>query len=112
MTRFDASLENWRKAAALEPENAVYAAGIGESLMYARRYNEALAQFEAAEALDPKRPETWSFKGATLKYLGRNAEAIAALKTFLDLSDGKMFYGPLREIAEGDIATLEAEAQP
>ena len=112
MTRFDASLENWRKAAALEPENAVYAAGIGESLMYARRYEDALAQFEAAEALDPKRPETWSFKGATLKYLGRNEEAIAALKTFLDLSEGKRFYGPLREIAEGDIAALEAEAAP
>ncbi len=112
MTRFDASLENWRKAAALEPENPVYTAGIGESLMYARRYDEALAQFEAAEALDPKRPETWSFKGATLKYLGRNEEAIAALKTFLELSEDKMFYGPLREIAEGDIATLEAEAAP
>ncbi len=112
MTRFDASLENWRKAAALEPDNAVYAAGIGEALMYARRYEEALAQFEAAETLDPKRPETWSFKGATLKYLGRNAEAIAALRTFLDLSDGKMFYGPLRDIAEKDIATLEAEARP
>lgn len=112
MTRFDASLENWRKAAALDPENAVYAAGIGESLMYARRYEDALAQFEAAEALDPKRPETWSFKGATLKYLGRNEEAIAALKIFLDLSEGKRFYGPLREIAEGDIAALEAEAAP
>ena len=112
MTRFDASLENWRKAAALQPENAAYAAGIAESLMYARRYNEALAQFEVAEKLDPARPETFSFKGATLKYLGRNDEAIAALKTFLDLSDGKMFYGRLREIAEADIATMEAEAAP
>ena len=112
MTRFDASLENWKKAAALEPKNAVYAAGIGEALMYARRYDEALAQFDAAVALDPERPETWSFKGATLKYLGRKDDAIAALRTFLKLSDDKMFYGPLREIAESDIATLEAEAKP
>jgi len=112
LTRFDASLANWKKAAALQPYNAAFSAGIGEALMYSRRYDEALAQFDRAIAIDPERPESWSFKGATLKYLDRNAEAVAALQKFLELSDGKMFYGPLRELAESDIAELQAEATP
>ena len=80
--------------------------------MYARRYDEALAQFDAAIALDPARPESWSFKGATLKYMDRKADAIAALQKFLDLSNGKMFYEPLRDIAEADIAELQAAVTP
>lgn len=109
--RLDDSVESWRTASKLEPENAAYAAGVGEALMYAQRYDEALAQFDKALQLDPARPETWSFKGATLKYLGRKEEAITALQTFLDLSKDKLFYGPLRDLAESDIASLKAEAE-
>jgi tetratricopeptide (TPR) repeat protein len=104
------AVENWKKAAELAPDNAAYVAGVGEALMYSKRYNEALVQFDRALEIDPARPETWSFRGATLKYMGRREEAVASLEKFLELSKDQFYYGPMRDLAEADIAALKAEA--
>jgi tetratricopeptide (TPR) repeat protein len=104
------AIASWKTAAELDPTNAAYAAGVGEALMYSQNYGEALAAFDRALELDPARPETWSFKGATLKYMGRGAEAVVALEKFLELTENQFIYGPMREIAEGDLAVLKAGA--
>lgn len=108
--KLEDSLATWERVRQLQPEEVRYVAATGELLYYLQRYPEALKRFEEAEAMNPDRPETLSFKGAVLKAMGRPQEALVPLKRFLELTDGNLIYGALREIAKQDVAAIEAAA--
>ncbi len=108
--KLEDALASWERARELQPAEVRYVAGSAEVLYYLERYPEALARFEEAEAMDPNRPETLSFKGAALKQMGRPQDALVALRRFLELTEGKIIYGALRELAEKDVAEIESAA--
>ena len=53
MGRWDESLKSIRRAAELDPLSPSIASDLGVTLLFARRWDEAIAQFEKTLGLDP-----------------------------------------------------------
>ncbi len=68
----------YRKAIALDPDNANAHQWLAEVLGFSRRFDEALAELRLAEQLDPLISAIHKIRGRTLYAAGRFAEAVAA----------------------------------
>ena len=79
--RFDEGLPRLRQAVDSEPVSVVYARLLGDGLLMARRYDEAMSYYQKAVELDPSfSPTQFSLAFLHLS-TGRHAEAVEALAT-------------------------------
>ncbi len=80
---------SFRKAIALNPNNADPLSGYSHLLNILGRPDEAMKQIETALALDPLNPRIKSFYGMDLMFVRRYDEAVKAFREALDLSPGQ-----------------------
>jgi DNA-binding winged helix-turn-helix (wHTH) protein/Tfp pilus assembly protein PilF len=95
----------FRRALALNPNNAVAHHWYATYLMCLRRYPEALAEIERARALDPGSKSTLADKGYILFEAGRQQEAIALLKQMEENEPD--FISPHRSLKEIYLLTAD-----
>ncbi len=90
--RYDAALEKYRAALAVDTGNVYAAEGIARSIQRMGNHADALAAFDAALAIDPDFAPGIANRGILLDTMGRHREALDAYRAALaldpDLSDG------------------------
>ena len=70
--RADAAISGARHSVALDPLNPLSHRALGDTLRYARRYDEAIAAYEASSAVDPEHSaESYALRGLS-NYLAGN----------------------------------------
>ena len=83
--RFDAALDDFERAVALDPQNAGLFAARGQTLRVLGRLDEALGDFDRAIELAPESETALSSRGVILSRLGRLEEAVADLSRAIAL---------------------------
>jgi Flp pilus assembly protein TadD len=78
--RRDESLREAATAAGLDPYSPLSAMNYGRTLYYARRYEEAAAQFRGVLAQNPGNRQSLHMTGLVLAQQGRYGEAVEALE--------------------------------
>ncbi|MGI9524470.1 MAG: adenylate/guanylate cyclase domain-containing protein [Hyphomicrobiaceae bacterium] len=76
---YQSAISENETAIRMNPTLAQAYCGLGDSLAYEGRYDEAIAQFEKAVAMSPNHPQLWAFLsyGAlTLLFAGRSEDAL------------------------------------
>ncbi len=86
--RFAEALERFRRAAALNPDDAEVHVQVGNLHGRAGRLKEALAAFDRALELEPDLPEARLQRATTLMDLGRFDESVPELERYLELEPG------------------------
>jgi len=81
MGRFDAGLAAVRHAVALDPLNPQTHEALGESLFWARRYQEAVAVFGEVTSLEPDFKRAYGFRGVAYYGLGDLQSAQSSCET-------------------------------
>jgi TolB-like protein/Tfp pilus assembly protein PilF len=81
MGRFDAGLAAIRHAVALDPLNPQTHEALGESLFWARRYQEAVAAFGEVTTLEPDFKRAYGFRGVAYYWLGDLQSARSSCET-------------------------------
>lgn len=80
------AFEHYRKAIALDPENASYRNNLGLALARNDKLQEAVAELEAAANLDPLKAGTYFFNlGAILVNTGKSEEAVVAFRKAIEV---------------------------
>ena len=74
--RFDAALDEMRRAAELDPMSFVVMAGVAKVLYFARRFDEAIEQDRKIIQLDPTFLNAWFDLGFALLASGAHADAL------------------------------------
>ncbi len=82
--RFDASLEQVRKAVELDPLSRIIAVHAGWPFYFARDYDSAIGRFEKALELDDKFIPAQAWRGMALGQLHRYEEALASFQRALE----------------------------
>jgi len=77
---------DYRAAIAADPRDATAQQWFGESLMYQRRWPEAIAQYDAAIAADPLAPIPHFAKGLALQFQGKLEAGLAEFDESLRLA--------------------------
>src|SRR5262249_47580669 len=72
----------------LDPLSAIIASNFGDAYMYARRYDEARAQYQRALTIDPNFATAYSGIGEVLGAKGMYQESISAFRKAVELSNG------------------------
>ena len=70
MGRSEAALAAAQRSVALDPLNRLSHQGLGDVLLYAHRYNEAIVAYKDAIAVDPAPPESYARRGFSYYLLG------------------------------------------
>jgi tetratricopeptide (TPR) repeat protein len=84
--QFDESLQEYRKALQLEPENARVHFGMGKIYYQEKQqYHEAVAEYEQAVRIDPRFLEAHMSLGELYEEKGLNDQAIARYRQVLTL---------------------------
>ncbi|MBX9601475.1 MAG: tetratricopeptide repeat protein [Bryobacteraceae bacterium] len=110
--RHDEAIQEAKLADMLSPVSTVIAGALGQSLYYARRYDEALAQFRKSLVLDPSYDSGRRSAARTLAMLGRYPEAWREAEALQPVS-ASAEYAALRVwmlAKEGRIAEAKALA--
>jgi tetratricopeptide (TPR) repeat protein len=81
MGRFEAGLAAIRQALALDPLNPQSRESLGESLFFARRYQEAIAAFGEVTSLEPDFKRAYGFRGVAYYWLGDFQSARSSCET-------------------------------
>ena len=104
--RFEDAAGNYRRAAAIEPENAQVRANLNYALSQLavenfteRRFQKALELFREITALDPGNAEAHSNLGSALAQLGRFREALASFERALAIDPQLESAGYNRRLA-------------
>jgi len=84
--RTEDALAYFERAAALEPDTAVFLAGLGSVYGRLGRYPQALARFKRAKELAPDDARVWTGLGAVLSATGDSEAARGALERALALA--------------------------
>jgi TolB-like protein/Flp pilus assembly protein TadD len=95
--RFQAALEDFRRALELDPDDPVLVAAIGKGAYLTGDFDRAIAQYQEALVLDPVFPEFHLFLGKAYMSDGRLDDAEAILRKMLSLSPGSYGAGELWE---------------
>lgn len=83
---FAAALEYYKKAAALDPKNALHQYRLGKSYHNLRRHEEALPFYETFLKMEPRQiPEAWMEIAWLYNHEGRQEKAREAMKNYLAL---------------------------
>ena len=80
------ALDNYRRASALSPDNALAHNDAGVVLLELRRFPEAIVEFQAALHLQPGMPEAHAGLGQGLMMVGRVDEGIRELREALNIN--------------------------
>jgi tetratricopeptide (TPR) repeat protein len=83
--RYEAALDAYEHAIALDPNDAERYSEKGSALFELKRYQEALAAYERSLELDPHDHTAHYHKGLSLWELGRDEEALAAYEHAIQL---------------------------
>ena len=84
MGRHDEAVKEMRRGLELDPLSTLQNRNLGSALYYARRYDEAVAQFEHTAALDPHYPVVYNW--LTWVFQARNMDALAVQWALKDLA--------------------------
>jgi tetratricopeptide (TPR) repeat protein len=108
MGRPDDGVTTARHAVALDPLNPFAHAELGETLLYARRYDESIAAFQDALALYPELPFASEHRGLAYYALGKFQEARSSCDVAHPGTDGQMClaisYQKLKQRADAEAA--------
>jgi TolB-like protein/Tfp pilus assembly protein PilF len=94
--RFDDSLVELRHAEELDPLSSIIGTNLGDTLLFALRYDEAIAQYKRTLVRNPNFPYAHLALGRAYVAKGMYPEAIAEARTFIGLnstSSAKGFLG-------------------
>lgn len=80
------SIDAWRVALAMEPDDVSALSNLGSALTYAGRLEEATAQYRKALAADSENYKTRSNLGVALSRTGHTEEALTHLRRALELN--------------------------
>ncbi|HEX8274305.1 MAG TPA: protein kinase [Longimicrobiaceae bacterium] len=105
---YPTAVEQFRRAAALEPENAEYLDNFGYALLQAGSPAEAVVQIRRSVQVDPSRVVAYNHLADASVAVGDTAGAIVALERYIELST----YEAGRRIAEERIRALQAASAP
>jgi TolB-like protein/DNA-binding winged helix-turn-helix (wHTH) protein len=97
MGRLDAAIVEARKAAELDPFSTLAIDDYGRSLYFARRYDEAIAQYERSLAVDDGDLVARWFKLYALVSAGRDGEAVTMIE---EMMHAPFFGGPIPNLRE------------
>lgn len=84
MGRSEAALAAARRSVVLDPLNVLSYQGLGDVLLYAHRYNEAIVAYSDAIAVDPAPPESYARRGYSYYLLGDLQMAQSSCQMKLD----------------------------
>jgi tetratricopeptide (TPR) repeat protein len=105
-----------RRAVALDPLNPFAHAELGETLLYARRYDESIAAFQDALMLYPELPDVSEHRGLAYYALGKFQEARSSCDVAHPTTDGQMClaisYGKLKQRADAEAALARIRTSP
>ncbi len=101
------ALTKWAEAAAAEPGDARLRLRYATSLLNARRYEEAAAEYLATVKLDPNQAEAWSGLGFTLFQAENYPGALKAIENAAKLGEPKPAQIYLRAIIEDRLQLYE-----
>ena len=79
---------DFKRAMALDPNNAELLSSYAQSLFFSGAQTEAIAMARKATAIDPLSVETWRFLGLLLFCSGQDAEARVAWQRALEINPG------------------------
>ena len=105
---YGSAVEQFRRALAVDPNNAEYRDNLGYALFRLGRNDEAAAQIQAALNQDPNRVVAYNHMADVQLARGDTAAAIAALERYLELSS----YEPGKRAAEERIRALQGPLAP
>ena len=83
---FDHAIEDFEKAIAFQPQNALYLCDCGRARHSNRDYSGALKQFTKAIELDAIKPQTYILRGQTLLRLGKGDLSIEDFSKAIELN--------------------------
>jgi tetratricopeptide (TPR) repeat protein len=83
--------EHARRAIALDPTDALARCSLSNTLIFAGRHNEAMAEADLAVGLDPNSAPAYVCQGFARAFGGRPREAVAPLETAMRLSPSDPF---------------------
>ena len=99
--RFDLALQNYRRAAALEPADATYCAYVGKALSKLGRHDEAIAQYRRAIALQS---DLWEAHFA----LGDELVAVEKIADAQGEYEAVLRYAPTNVLAHLNVGVMLA----
>nr|UXE45296.1 serine/threonine-protein kinase PknD [uncultured bacterium] len=116
MGRPDDGVATARRAVALDPLNPFAHAELGETLLYARRYDESIAAFQDALALYPELPFVSEHRGLAYYALDKFQEARSSCDVAHPTTDGQMClaisYEKLNQRADAEAALARIRTSP
>jgi eukaryotic-like serine/threonine-protein kinase len=95
LKRFDVSLVEMRRAEELDPLSAIIGTSLADTMVYARRYDEAIAQYKRTLIRNPNFGYAHQALGWVYGLNGMYPEAIAETRTAMALSNGSSAKGYL-----------------
>lgn len=75
-----------RRAVALDPDDAVAHAVLGDILIYARNHQEGASELATALRINPNHADAWTFLGQLSAFEGRPVEGVGHIQTALRLN--------------------------
>jgi tetratricopeptide (TPR) repeat protein len=93
--RFDDSLAELRLAEELDPLSPIISTNLGDTLVYARRYDDAIAQYKRTLLRNPNFAYAHRALGWVYGLSGRSAEAVAETRTAIELNEASAAKGYL-----------------
>ncbi len=102
---------DFKRALALDPNNAALLSSYSQSLFFSGHQTEAIAMARKAAAIDPLSVETWRFLGLLLFCSGQDAEARLAWQHALEIDPGTRWPNYLLgylDLKEGKIESARA----
>jgi serine/threonine-protein kinase len=91
--RFDDGLVELRRAEELDPLSPIIGTNLGDTLVYARRYDEAIAQYKRTLVRNPNFAYAHRALGWAYGSNGMYPEAIAETRTAFELNNGSSAKG-------------------
>lgn len=101
-------IAHWRKMATDDPENDLAHYRLGQELLKAGQFDEAVKSFRRTLELSPEFSKAFQFLGECLVKLNRREEAVKALRQGFDVADQRGDNMPRDEMARMLVALGEA----
>jgi len=93
LKRFDDSLVELRRAEELDPLSPIIGTNLGDTLVFARRYDEAITQYKRTLVRNPNFPYAHLALARAYGAKGMYPEAIAEARTSIELNSGSAAKG-------------------
>lgn len=110
-------IAHWRKMANDDPENDLAHYRLGQELMKAELYEEAVKSFRRTLEISPEFSKVFQLLGSSLIKMGRRDEAVTVLRKGFDVADERGDNMPRDEMSKmltelGEAAPVSSKATP